>query len=340
MPNFRIYYPLHYVALGSEGAAGAAYRPLHGLQSVNMTTTFNLEQVFELGQLDIYENIENLPNIEMTLEKILDGQPLIYHSATSTATSRSLANRCNQKCDAILSLFSDSQDNSSGTPLTQAYCSGMYVNSLNYTLPVQGECRESVTLVGNDKIWRTSGFAFSGHFNGTDAPSGHVLRRENVVMGNAAAGGSIWPSIIPGVTVTGSSGYNIQTNNQFGAHIQDVTLAVTLGRDDLFELGRKKPYFRYATFPVAVSATINISTGGNTPGDMVNALSESINLTNEPIAIRLTDGTLFDLGNKNKLQSTTYSGGDSGGGVATVAYAFQNFNKMDIYAPHDPAGVA
>ncbi len=340
MPNYRVYYPIHYVALGSEGAAGAGYRPIHGLQSVGMTTTFNLEQVFELGQLDIYENVENLPNVEMTLEKVLDGQPLIYHLATPTATARNLANRSNVKCDAVLSIFSDSQDNSSGTPLTQAYCSGMYVNALTYTLPVQGQCRESVTLVGNDKLWRTSGFAFSGHFNGTDAPSGHIQRREDVKMGNAAAGGSIWPTIIPGITVTGGSGYNIQTAGQFGAHIQDVTISVSLGREDLLELGRKKPYYRYATFPTAVDTTINISPGGATPGDMVNALSEATNLTNEPIVIRLTDGTLFDLGNKNKLQSTTYSGGDSGGGIATVAYAFQNFNKLDVYSPVDPAGVA
>lgn len=339
MPNYRVFYPIHYVALGSEGAAGGGYRPIHGLQSVNMTTTFNLEQVFELGQLDIYENIENLPNVEMTLEKALDGYPLIYHLATPTATSKTLLNRSNQKCDSVLSIFSDSQDNASGVPLTQAYCSGMYLNALNYTLPVQGNCTENVTLVGNDKIWRTSGFAFNGHFTGNDAPASGIQRRQHIKMGNAGAGGSAWPTLIPGMTVAGGTGYNVETNGQFGAHLQDVTIGVNLGREDLFELGRRKPYFRYATFPVAIDCTINMSVGGTTPGDMVNALSDASNLTNETIIVKLADGTIFDLGNKNKLQSSTYSGGDTGGGVATVAYAFQNFNKLDITHPADPAGL-
>lgn len=303
-----------------------------------MTTTFDLEQVFELGQLDVYENIENLPSIEMTLEKALDGYPLIYHLATPTATSKTLLNRSNQRSDAVLSIFTDSQDNASGTPLTQAYCSGMYVNSLNYTLPVQGFCTENVTLVGNDKIWRTTGFAFTGHFNGTDAPASGIQRRQHIKMGNAGAGGSAWPTLIPGMTSVGGTGYNVETAGQFGAHLQDVTLGTNLGREDLFELGRRKSYFRYATFPVAVDCTINMTPGGNTPGDMVNASSNATNLVNETIIIKLSDGTIFDLGNKNKLQSSTYSGGDTGGGVATVAYAFQNFNKLDITHPADPAG--
>ena len=33
---------------------------VHGLQSVGMTTNFNLEQAFQLGQLEIYENIEEV----------------------------------------------------------------------------------------------------------------------------------------------------------------------------------------------------------------------------------------------------------------------------------------
>jgi hypothetical protein len=339
MPQYRVFYPIHYVALGSEGAAGAAYRPVHGLQSVNMTTTFNLEQVFELGQLDIYENIENLPNVEITMEKVLDGYPILYHLSTPAATSKTLLNRSNQKADLALSIFNDSQDNASGVATTQVYCSGMYINSLNYTLPVQGNCTESVTLVGNDKVWRTAGFLFTGHFTGTDAPASGVQRRQHVLMGPAGPNVSVWPTLIPGISVTSGSGYNVETAGVNGAHIQDVTIAVNLGREDLFELGRKKPYFRYATFPVAIDCTINIAAGGATPGDMVNARSDQNNLTNEPILIRLADGTKFDLGNKNKLQSVTQSGGDTGGGIVTVAYAFQNFNKLDVTHPADPAGL-
>ena len=335
--NYRVYYPIHYVAIGPEGSASGI--PIHGVQSVNMTTTFNLEQVFELGQLDIYENIENLPNIEMTIDKVLDGYPIVYHAATRGATSKSLANRTNRRADVILSIFSDQQENSSGAPLTQVYCSGMYVNSLSYTLPVQGNCTESVSLVGNDKLWKTSGFYFNGHFNGTDSPASGVQRRQHVKMGTNSGGGSTWPTIIPGVTVTNGSGFNVESAGQFGAHIQDVSISVNLGREDLYELGRKRPYYRFANFPVSVDTTINITTGGSTPGDLVDAQAESNNVTNQPIIVKLDDGTVFNLGTKNKLQSVSYSGGDSSGGAATVSYQFQNFNKCDITSPADPEGL-
>ena len=343
--NNRVLYAVHYVALGPWASASGT--PIHGLQSVSLTTTFNLEQVFELGQLDIYENIENVPDIEMTLEKALDGYPLIYHLATPNATSETLLNRTNQRCDAILSIFSDDQDNASGTPKVQAYCSGMFVNSLNYTLPVEGNATESVTLIGNDKLWISgsgtvwlggTGFAFDGHFDGTDSPPSGVQRRQDVIMGSAPTG-SVWPSNLTGMTIVQGSGFNVEAADSFGAHLQDTTISVNLGREDLFELGRRKPYFRFVSFPTAVDCTINMTAGGTLPGDMIEADSDVDNLTNEPILIKLEDGTHFDLGAKNKLQSVTYSGGDTGGGVASIAYNFQNFNTLNVTSVADPAGL-
>jgi hypothetical protein len=40
----------------------------------------------------------------------------------------------------------------------------------------------------------------------------------------------------------------------------------------------------------------------------------------------------FDLGNKNTLTSVNYTGGDTGGGNATVSYSFRNFNNFFITA--------
>jgi hypothetical protein len=331
MANNRVFYPLHYIAIGEYCSASGI--PVHGLQSVNLTTTFNLEQAFELGQLDIYENIENLPDIEITAEKVLDGYPLIYHLATRGATSKTLLNRTNQRADVILSVFSDSQDNASGSPVVQAYCSGVYLNSLNYTLPVQGNCTESVTLVGNDKVWKTGNTYFDGHFDGLDAPASGVQRRQDVLMGSGTSY-SKFPTEIPGID---GEGYNQSTGSTYNAHIQDVSISVNLGREDLFELGRRKPYYKYATFPTAVDCTINITAGGTDPGDNINASSEATsNITDQAILIRLEDGTIFDLGAKNKLQSVTYSGGDTGGGVVSLAFAYQNFNYLSITSAADP----
>ena len=59
--NNRIFYAIQQVAIGQE--SDNLYYILKGVQSVSMTTTFNLEQAFQLGQLEIYENIEGVPSI-------------------------------------------------------------------------------------------------------------------------------------------------------------------------------------------------------------------------------------------------------------------------------------
>lgn len=345
MANNRVYWPINYVAIGPYCSASGT--PVHGVQSVTTTTTFNLEQVFELGQLEIYENIENLPNIEMTIEKALDGYPLAYHLATRGSTTPTLNNRTNQRSDVFLAVFSDAQDNASGQPLTVGYCSGMYVNSIQYSIPVEGNATETLTLVGNDKIWvqgsgsvwyHRTGFPFDGHFDGTDSPLDAIQRRQNVVMG-AAPTGSIWPSNIPGITVVNSSGYNQQTAGVYDAHIQNVTVSTNLGRTDLFELGRRKPYYRYANFPTPVDCSIDVTTGGDVPDDNVDANSDIDNLTNEAIVVKLSDSTQINLGTKNKLQSVTFNAGATAGGVSSLTYAFQNFNVMSVSHNQDPEGL-
>ena len=53
----RIYYANQQVAFKK---AGGSWTVAHGVQSIGISTSFSLEQAFELGQLAIYENIEGL----------------------------------------------------------------------------------------------------------------------------------------------------------------------------------------------------------------------------------------------------------------------------------------
>ena len=55
--NKRIYYAVHQVGIKADSAPGANFTEVHGAQSVGMTTNFNLEQVFELGQTDVYKGL-------------------------------------------------------------------------------------------------------------------------------------------------------------------------------------------------------------------------------------------------------------------------------------------
>ena len=334
MPNKRLFYAVQQAGLSICGAN--TFTSIHGLQSIGINTRFNLEQVFEIGQLALYENIENIPDIEATLEKVLDGYPLIYHLATTGATSASLSGRSNIKATLGLSVYSDVQDSASGTPLAQCTMSGVYVSSLDYTFPTNGNCTESITLVGNNKLWSNTFTATA--FTNLDEPlaiagSGGVQRREDVLFGSA---GCKLPQDIPGIS---ASGTNELSAGDYLAHIQSMRVSTNLGREQLFELGRRGPYHRYVTFPIEVRTDIEII---SLQGDNITANEEaSSNLTNRTIIIKTRDGTNIDLGTKNKLASVTYGGANAGtnGGNAVATYSYSNFNDMSVTHPEDPSNL-
>ena len=363
MPNNRIFYAIQ--ALGfaahnvtASGANGpfepSGFLTAHGVQSVGLNTTFNLEQVFELGQLELYENIEGIPDIELTAQKVLDGYPLLYHLATPAAASPTLVGRSNERCFAALNIYPDTNDNASGTPNQSVGMSGMYVSALSYTLNVEGSSTEDTTFVGNNKQWTASGLTFfaPSSFDGSDAPpalalSGGVAQRENILMGTGVSmdsaglitgvSGSLWPIEIDGID---ANGHNTVTGDSFNAHLQTVTVSTDLGREELFELGRRGPYHRFVSFPTEVTCTIDTT---SSEGDLIDALADPVggsNITEQKIFVWVEEGTRINLGPKNKLASVTYGGGDAGGGNVAVSYNYSNFNSLKVTHTADPAGLA
>jgi hypothetical protein len=354
MANNRIFYACQAVAIA--GLPVETFVEVHGVQSVGINTNFNLEQAFELGQIQIYENIEGLPDVEVTLEKVLDGYPLIYHLASPDvnngfASDASLVSRTKPRCSVAMAIYPDNQDYIDGTPPVQVYMSGMYVNSLSYSIPTDGNCTESVTLVGNHKEWLiNSNSKFSSsltNFDGTDEPqaktdsNGGIQRRENVVMSQC-----VFPKSIYGVLDSTSAGNNWDSSLLLPrAHIQSVSISTDLARDDLLELGRKAPYYRAPNYPVEVTCEIEVIA---ISGDFVSAYEtgkpafnntpdEGNNTTEEVIFIQLQDTTVFNLGSKNRLSSITYGGGDAGGGNATITYSYSTFNDLIVSQQYDPA---
>lgn len=374
MPNNRIFYACQAVALEplkvnqSTGALESALttnplRVLHGVQSVGLNTTFNLEQVFELGQIHIYENIEGVPDVEVTLEKVLDGYPLMYHMATcgvtnesiTTASKASLVARSKQRTNVYLGIFPDTIENIADTNAAanmEVLMSGMYVSSIGYTFPTDGNCTESLTLVGNHKAW-SFGTKFTSAVAdqldpanlGYDTPKasglGGIQRRENVDIKN-----SILPKCIFGVAQTASAG-NAWLNNSPTVHVQNCSISTDLNRESIQELGRKAPYYRLANFPVEVTCEFEVIA---VSGDLINAYEEGDivkfpkgsanygnNTSEEVIKILLHDGSVFDLGAKNRLSSVNYTGADAGGGNGTITYSFSTYNSLTVYHPEDPA---
>jgi hypothetical protein len=305
MANNRIFYACQQVGLKPDGSTDA-FSVVHGVQSVGITTNFNLSQVFELGQISIYENIEDIPDVEVTMSKVLDGTPPIYCLATKGATTPTLSGRQNERAVFALSIFPDTNDSANGVPNSQVECSGMYVSSLAYNFPLEDNFTEDVTLVGNHKIWHADSRVISGgatenaygvpklDFYGgfTDAgedPSGLTLgggvnRRENIIFGNSNLGSglnangyhrdpdiSCLPKEIYGITSSGTN--EKDSNGNFGAHISNISVSADLGREQILELGRKSPYHRFASFPIEVTTEVEVTA---VSGDLISATEEGI----------------------------------------------------------------
>ena len=107
--NNRIFYACQLVGI-SNMADTTNIVEAHGVQSIGITTNFNLEQAFELGQIQVYENIEGLPDVEVTMEKVLDGYPLLYHLATPSPPSPTLVGRGKERTDLSLGIYRDAFD--------------------------------------------------------------------------------------------------------------------------------------------------------------------------------------------------------------------------------------
>jgi len=374
MANTRIYYAIQQVGIKPDGDSGAfaSGDELHGVQQVGMTTNFNLQQLFELGQINIYENLEDIPDVEVTLSKKLDGYPLIYHQATkhTTTTTPHLAGRSTTKCIFGLAIFADTDLAAEGTPSSIVECSGMYVSSVSYTFPIDDTFSEDCTLVGNDKVWLNAATygetlngdlvtpSFPGQFSSSsiDEPIGQggANRRENLLFDFIVGSGldtnnqiadpdaTTLPPEVFGIT---NSGSNELTGDEYGAHVNSITVNVDFGRETINEQGRKGPYTRYVAFPTEVTCEIEVTSSS---GDMISATEDGIyttgtgcgddlgNLKNRTIRIATCEGTRIYLGTKNKLQSVNYTGGEAGGGNVMVTYSFSTFNDFTVLHSGDP----
>lgn len=337
MANNRIFYASQAIALlpqntdGSQKLSDWIYPK--GVQSVGITTNFNLEQVFELGQIDIYDQVEDVPEIEVTINKVLDGTPPLYlmcvggNNGINGANDKDLAEIANNRVNFRLGIFSDAETAATGTPLQYVDCSGMYLSSISYTFPVDGNSTEDITLVGNSKYWN-SGSLFSATTSNWSTGSGtspSTIRRYSF---------NSTESTLP---VGGKGGIPLP------AHIQNITVSTDLGREAINELGRMAPYHRYVTFPVEVTSEFEVV---SVSGDQMEANDfeyitgcgvEYKNLADKTIDIVIcgsgnNDKMGINLGNKNKLTSVNYTGGDTGGGNATVTYSYQTFNKLQVRA--------
>jgi len=335
MPNNRIFYACQAVAIAKTGhSSGGEFKIMKGVQSVGLNTNFTLEQVFELGQVELLSNEEEIAEVEVTIEKVLDGEPLLYLQAVGNIGKTNVVSASNSRADVYLALYEDNISSiAAQTPGSVVMCSGMYVSSVSYTYPVDGNATESLTLVGNEKVWNNQvpaivANAISKYTEdssedddfGTDTPVSGIVRRGRVNIPECVIPPEVCSQKHQGVTLIGGQ---ILPNSG----IQSITVSADFGRENQLELGRFGPYNRYATFPFEVTCEFEVNA---TSGDLISVSGFGRNLTDRTIIIRDMAGTVLNLGTKNKLSSIAYSGGDTGGGIATITYSYSTFNTLNV----------
>lgn len=354
MPNNRIFYAVQAVKMRPcQTNVGGTYNygpevVLRGVQSVGLNTSFNLEQVYQLGQLDLYSNIEEVPDIEITMTKVLDGTRTLYNTAIdgsgfasgvagSGSNGLGLTQISDRRCDFALGIWDDTSVNTSGSARTFVVSSGAYVSSVTYNLVNDGNFTEDLTLVSNNLKWNSSSSpgitSFSNAISGSETKK--IARR--------------WTLNMTGSTLPTGTGGGM--NSQGGAtlpdlHLNTITISCNLGREAINQLGMRAPYYRYINFPVEVTSEFEVTavSGSNINADDFSNLtgcsaSASGNLSDKQIVVSVCDPNsssvayTFDLGTKNKLTSANQTGGDTGGGNVTVTYSYQTFNYFNVSSP-------
>jgi len=309
----RIFYASQGVAVGGSGGTTT----VQGAQSVTMNTNYNLEQVFQLGRLEVYDNVVGDPSVEVGITKVLDGSPLIY---TLACGSGSIQQTANVESAVTFAVGADTVENigdNASSAVTSISCSPIYVQSLTYTFPVDGDFTEEVNFVGINK---TVGSGTVASPSGGSDTTQTVLRRQNFKIAG-----------LPAAVASGN--------------VQSVTISADLGRESIYKLGQFKEFHRYVNFPLEISLEVEVLATelDEFEINVDNLGCSGLNLDKESVTIELcspTDGGTvysFDLGDKVSLTSVAFNGGDTGGGNATLTYSYIAYNTFTPAGPGSEA---
>lgn len=301
MPNKRIFYACHSVALGDEDV-------IQGVQSVGVNTNFNLEQIFQLGRLEIYDQVAQNPEVEITINKVLDGYSSIYSLATGGGA---IIDSANDQHTVTLGVGPDTAANMV-TNIAAIEMTGCFINSLNYTFPVDGNFTEEVSFVGSHKA--VGGVSLAP---ANAQPAVNVLRRQNFKYSACTLPSSV-----------------------NGSRLSQVSISTDFNREPMFSLGQLAAFHRFVNFPIEITVTFDVITDGSLtlvgPDiEEITAECAGLDIDKESIFIQLCDNDgnntySFGLGSGCRLASVSYSGGDTGGGNVTETYTYSTFNTLTI----------
>ena len=307
MANNRVYYAIQDLAINGPSGVGAPinedYDRINGAQSVSVSTNYNTEPVYQLGQGGAYSYLSELGDVECTISRVIDGWPCIYGMAMGNNTT--LTQAANYKSGIRMTVY-DEADGSATSSYAMMPC---YVGNVTFNFPVEETFTEEITFVGND------GRYIGGTGNSTGAKStSRLMGRRNTMDMDA--------SDFPG-----------HDSNA----VQSISISFDLGREAAYGLGAMAPYTRYINFPVEITTEIvsnaKDSIGGGAVDSSVGPCADFAGGGNTTIKVALCDGSVFDVGANNILQSSNYSGGEAGGGNATFTSTYISYSYFKYKFP-------
>ncbi len=337
--NQRVFFPCQSVGIAPFSTPGSP-KTIRGQQVIGFSTRIPITFIKELGHLPTYSSYEELPEIEISFEKVLDGYAPVYCHATQDAVSSDLAGRMNKRCHVYLSVHRDNQSRASGNEISQAFASGAYVQSSGFDFMVNGPSKENVSMVANNLVWSTGSYTYTGHTvaNGvtSDSPAfaDGVSRRQHIMFASC-----LLPNDLPGISSNLNAETTVDGNVQFSCSIESIRVSASFSRGAAMELGRKGPFFRFAEVPVPVSTTIDFKDKGLDEIDIAEegTLGNGDNTEDQAIKLVLEEGLVVNLGTKNRLTSKNRTGGNAGAkGDVMLSYSYSNEDDYDIKHPLDP----
>jgi len=304
MANKRVFYASQAVAVGPSGGTATT---VTGAQSVTMNTNFNIEQVFQLGRLAVYDNVVGDPTVEVTINKVLDGGSLLY---TLAVGSGSIVNTANKVSQVVFVVGDDTKEKiDDGTDFTSITCDPIYLNSLSYNFSVDGDFTEEASFIGLSKVAGSG--SLSAPAEGYDNRQ-TVLRRQNLNTGG---------STLPQAVASGS--------------ISSISFSADFGRESMYKLGQFKEFHRYVNFPLEISLDFEVIADSLDSNEIniPDSACSGLNLPKEDITLQFCDSSgenKYEFEFKDAtLTSVAFNGGDTGGGNASLTYSYTVYNSFE-----------
>lgn len=284
----RVFYACHAVAVNGAFVRGA--------QSVGMNTTFDLEPVFQLGQLKQIDTVTLAPQVEITVSRALENGSTILNGDFEGIFEPAENTICVSVGDDTSPLLQ--------SPSSHIYCTGAGVTGVTYNFPVDGIFTEEVSYLAYAK--QAGGCAVTAEEIEDD--DGQIVATRQYYQGGA-------PSI---VTSAGN--------------LTNVTISTSPGREFMYKLGEYKAFHSYVNTPAEVTVEFEVTATSTDNIGWVEAQAcagpTGAAFTSQDISLSIC-GSSFSM-EKCKLSNITYGGGDTGGGNATINFTYTTFNSLTI----------